>query len=123
MDSWGGLGVGIGGILAAVLGLGVYALAKKDKTMTALEKALGGVVVLLWQRVSESEEAIEKLRKERDARPTREQLNAAEQDMLHQTDELNMTRRKVEELTKQRDELSGQLDRCMKGSGRKRRAA
>ena len=108
----------IGGLVASILGLGVYGLAtlaKKDRSMTALEKAFNTLVILLCQRANETDETNEKLRKELADRPTREQLEAEQKRGLHLNDELNGLRRKNEELTKSRDELATQLDRALKG--------
>jgi hypothetical protein len=103
--------LGVGGIIGAILGLGVYGLAKKDKSMTALEKAFNGLVVLLCQRAAEDDQTIDKLRKELSERPTREQLNASEKSALHLQDEVSMLKRKTQDLTEQ-------LELALKG-GRK----
>lgn len=73
--------VGLWGLLAggAMLGVVPHLFAKrmKEKSMTALEKAFNGLVVLLCQKVAEGEDTIEKLRKELVERPTKKAFDEA----------------------------------------------
>lgn len=72
LDWWSLAGAAIPGILAPFF---ASLLTKKDKTMTTLEKAFTTLVGLLCQRLSESEETVEKLRKDLSDRPTRESFD------------------------------------------------
>lgn len=83
--------------------------------MTALEKAFNTLVILLCQRANETDEANEKLRKELADRPTREQLDAEKNRNLHLNDEVNLLRRRVEEVTKMHHDACDSLDRALKG--------
>jgi hypothetical protein len=100
LPPWGALasiGAGVGLLMPWL----IISMLKKERTMSPLEKAFNALVILLCQEVAKKDEQLDKLRTELDARPTREQLTAAEQRELRAGDELHKLQRQVADLEKQ----------------------
>lgn len=66
--------------------------------MTTLEKAYNALTILLCQTIAERDEQLERLQKELDGRPTREELTAGHQRELRLGDELRAAQRRVIDL-------------------------